>query len=97
MNKIEKINAVKATVVRNGERQTLLLHSNITDVELATVEAESGTIVYSVDEAEVKQLVFQAKPAEVTAAPKPAARAVKPPAKTAQPVVEPTSVENTPE
>ena len=94
MIKIEKISATKATVIRGGVRQPLILHSHITDAELATIEAESGTIVYSVDEAEVKELTFQAKPA--AAAPlikQPAARAVQPAAKTAQPTPEPTSAE----
>lgn len=95
MIKIEKISATKATVIRGGVRQPLILHSHITDAELATVEAESGTVVYSVDENEVKELTFQAKP--VAAAPvvkQPAKPAVvKPAAKAAEPVVEPPSAE----
>lgn len=94
MIKIEKISAAKATIVRGGLRQPLILHSHITDAELATVEAESGTIVYSVDEREVKELTFQAKPVVTAAAIKqPAARVAKPAAKAAQPVAEPTSAE----
>ena len=95
MIKIEKITAVKATIVRGGVRQPVLLHSHVTDAELATIEAESGTIVYSVDEREVKELTFQAKP--VAPAPvikQPAKPAiVKPAAKAAGPKPEPTSAE----
>jgi hypothetical protein len=94
MIKIEEIKAIKATIVRDGVRQPLLLHSHISDAELATVEAESGTITYSVDEREVKTVTFQAKPAPVAPAAKPAKPAiVKPAAKTAQPTPEPTSAE----
>ena len=98
MIKIEEIKAVKATIVRDGVRQPLLLHSHISDAELATVEAESGTITYSVDEREVKTITFQAKPAPVAPAAKPAKPAiVKPAAKAAEPVVESPSQENAPE
>ena len=94
MIKIEKISASKATVVRGGVRQPLILHSHITDAELATIEAESGTIVYSVDEAEVKELTFQPKPAAAAPVVKQsAARAVQPAAKATQPTPEPTSAE----
>ena len=95
MIKIEKISAVKATIERGGVRQPLILHSHVTEAELATIEAEDGTIVYSVDETEVKELTFQTKP--VAAAPtikQPAPRAAKPAAKAAEPVLEPTSQEN---
>ena len=98
MIKIEKISATKATVVRGGVRQPLVLHSHITAEELATVEAETGNIVYSVDEREVKELTFQPKP--VVAAPvvkQPAPRATKPTVPVAQPVVEPASPEATAE
>ena len=98
MIKIEKISATKATVIRGGVRQPLILHSHISDVELATIEAESGTVVYSVDETEVKELTFQTKPVAAAPAAKPVKPAVvKPAAKAAEPVVEPTSAENAPE
>ena len=94
MIKIEEIKAVKATVVRDGVRQPLILHSHISDAELATVEAESGTITYSVDEREVKTVTFQAKPAPVAPAAKPAKPViVKPAPKAAEPVVEPANPE----
>lgn len=93
MIKIEAIKAVKATIVRDGVRQPLILHSRIFPNELATIEAESGTIVYSVDEMEVKELTFHAKPATAPAA-KPAKPAiVKPAAKAAEPAPESTSSE----
>lgn len=91
MIKIETINATKATVLRGGVRQTLLTGSHVTGAELATVEAESGTIVYSVDEQEVKELTFQPKPVSPAAVVKqPAPRVVQPAAKVAQPSVAPT-------
>ena len=98
MIKIEKISAIKATVVRGGVRQPLILHSHISEQELATIEAESGTVVYSVDESEVKELTFQAKPVAPAPVPKqPAPRIVKPAAKAAEPVVATPSQENAPE
>lgn len=59
MIKIERIDAVNATVVRNGIVQNLLTGSKLTPEELASVTAVEGTVVYSVDEKEVKTLVFQ--------------------------------------
>lgn len=98
MIKIEKISATKATIIRGGLRQPLILHSHISAEELATIEAETGTIVYSVDEAEIKELVFQAKPAPVPPAPKqPRSAATKPAAKIAEPEPQPTNQENAPE
>jgi hypothetical protein len=91
MIQIEKINATQATVVRGGIRQPLLLNSHITEEELATVEAVTGTIMYSVDETEVKMLTFQAKPVNQPPTTKtPAARVVQPAAKVTQPNVAPT-------
>ena len=94
MIKIEEIKAVKATVVRDNVRQPLILHSHISDAELATIEAESGTITYSVDEREVKTVTFQAKPTPAAPVVKPAKPTiVKPAAKVAEPIVEPASPE----
>lgn len=94
MIKIEEIKAVKATVVRDGLRQPLILHSHISDAELATVEAEQGTVMYSVDEREVKTIEFQAPAAPVAPVVKPTKPAiVKPAPKAAEPVVEPASPE----
>jgi hypothetical protein len=83
MIKIERINADKPTVLRNGVRQPVTLGMTVTAAELESIEAETGAITYSVDESEVKELVFQPKPAVV--APKPAV------IKTAKPRVEPAS------
>jgi tRNA G18 (ribose-2'-O)-methylase SpoU len=92
MIKIEKISATKATIVRNGARQPLILHSHVSDQELASIEAEDGIVVYSVDEAQVKEMTFQRKPAAPAAVIKqPAARVVKPATKVAEPIPEPTS------
>ena len=98
MIKIEKISATKATIIRGNLRQPLILNSLISAEELATIEAETGTIVYSVDESEIKERVFQAKPVPIPPAPKqPAARVAKPAPKVAEPEPKPTSQENAPE
>lgn len=76
MIKIEKIQAVKPTIVRNGTRQPLLLHSLINKDELATIEAVEGTITYSVDELELKEMVFEAPKAAPAPAPAPVAKPV---------------------
>jgi hypothetical protein len=90
MIKIEKISATKATIVRGGLRQPLILNSHVSAEELATVEAETGSIIYSVDEKEVKELTFQPKPA--APAPKPAISQPPPRVrKAAEPSVEPAS------
>ena len=92
MIKIEKISATKATIVRGGVRQPLILNSHISAEELATVEAETGIIIYSVDETEVKELIFQAKSAAPAPVTKPAI--IPPPPrirKVAEPSVEPAS------
>ena len=92
MIKIEKISATKATIVRGGVRQPLILNSHISAEELATVESESGSIIYSVDEIEVKELTFQAKPATPAPAAKPAISQPPPRVrKVAEPSVEPAS------
>jgi hypothetical protein len=90
MIKIEKINATQPTVVRGGLRQVLLVNSHVTAEELASIEAETGTILYSVDELEVKELTFQPKPVVTAAVVKqPAPRTTKPATKTAELSVEP--------
>ena len=90
MIKIERINADKPTVLRNGVRQPIIVGMIVTSTELTSIEAVTGSITYSVDEAEIKELVFQPKPEVV--APKPVVKpAIKPAAKTAKPRVEPAS------
>jgi hypothetical protein len=92
MIKIERITADKPTLLRNDVRQPVTLGMTVTDAELATIEATDGAIVYSVDELEVKELVFHAKPAPVPPAAKPAKPTiVKPVSKAVKPSVEPAS------
>jgi hypothetical protein len=99
MIKIERITATKPTLLRNGVRQPVTQNMTVTAAELETIEATDGTILYSVDEMEVKTITFQAKPVAPTPAAKPVAKPVikQPQPKAAQPTVEPTSEENAPE
>lgn len=92
MIKIERIAAEKPTLLRNSVRQPITIGMAVTQDELATIEAETGSITYSVDELEVKELVFQSKSAPVTPVVKPTKPAiVKPASKTTKPPVEPAS------
>lgn len=92
MIKIERIAAEKPTLLRNSVRQPVTLGMAVTEAEIATIEAVTGSITYSVDELEVKELVFQPKPAPTPPAAKPTKPTiVKPAAKTAKPPVEPAS------
>ena len=92
MIKIEKISATKATIIRGGVRQPLILNSHISAEELATVEAETGSVIYSVDETEVKELIFQTKSATPVPVTKPAISQPPPRIrKVAEPSVEPAS------
>jgi hypothetical protein len=92
MIKIERIAAENPTLLRNNVRQPVTLGMAVTEAELATIEATTGSIVYSVDELEVKELVFHAKPAPVPPVVKPAKPTiVKPAPKTAKPSVGPGS------
>ena len=98
MIKIERINADKPTLLRNGVRQPVTANMVVTQAELQSIEAGTGSIVYSVDETDVKELTFQAEPAPVKPVVKqPATRVVKPAAPVTEPVPEPTSEENAPE
>lgn len=88
MIKIERISAEKPTLLRNGVRQPVTVSMTVTQAELESIESNSGSIVYSVNETEVKELVFQAKPAVIKPVIKPAAvKPIVPAAKTAKPVV----------
>ena len=56
MIKIEQLkDGAKATYVRDGNRRQVYLHHLITHDELATLEVTEGTVVYSVDESEIKE------------------------------------------
>jgi hypothetical protein len=59
MIKIERSTAANPTIVRNGKRQPVTLNMAITAEELASLTADSGNILYSVDEMEVKTIDFQ--------------------------------------
>lgn len=98
MIKIERISAEKPTLLRNGVRQPVTVSMMVTQTELDSIESPSGTIMYSVDETEVKELVFQAKPKVIQPAIKPATvKPTVPAAKTAKAVVKSTVAEKTAE
>jgi len=61
MIKIERSTATNATILRNGARQPVTLNMIVTAQELDSLEADSGSIIYSVDELEVKTVDFQPK------------------------------------
>lgn len=65
MIKIERSTAINATIVRNDRHQPVTLNMIITVEELASLTADSGSILYSVDEMEVKTVEFQPAPAPV--------------------------------
>jgi hypothetical protein len=96
MIKIERSTATNPTIVRNGVRQPVTLQMTVTQAELDSLEAESGEILYTVDETEVKTVVFQPKQpttastteptpeAPAVAAAAPAKRIIQPARKTAK-------------
>lgn len=54
MVKIEHLkNGAKATFMRNDKKIPVFLHMLISRQELETLEVETGTVVYSVDELEI--------------------------------------------
>lgn len=90
MIKIERSTAVNPTILRNGVRQPVTLNMTVTQAELDSIIADSGTILYSVDELEVKEVVFA--PSQSTPAPDatptiPDAPVVA--AKTTKPIIQP--------
>jgi hypothetical protein len=99
MIKIERSTAINATLERNGVRQPVTLNMAVTAEELASITADGGSIMYSVDETEVNTVDFQ--PTEPVPAPvaKPVIKTPvkQPQPKVAQPAVESTSKETTPE
>jgi hypothetical protein len=86
MIKIERSTATNPTIMRNGVRQPVTLNMVVTQAELDSMAADSGSIMYSVDELEVKTVDFQpSKPAAApvveptnTQEPVPAAKVTKP-------------------
>lgn len=62
MIKIEKLkDGAKVFVVTEGSRRQVYLNQLITAAEFQTIEVEGGTLVYSIDEAEVKEIQGQGK------------------------------------
>jgi len=91
MIKIERSTAVNPTILRNGVRQPVTLNMTVSQAELDSLTADSGTITYSIDELEVKVVDFQPVK-QPTAAPAAAAIPESAPmvaAKTAKPIVQP--------
>ena len=81
MVKIEKLSGdASAWFTRDGARQRARLHQLLSQAELATMEIESGVVVYSIDEQEVVT-----RSATTTKSPEPAA--------TTQPVAAPAPVQ----
>lgn len=65
MIKIEKLkDGAQATYIRDGIKKPVFLHQLITHQELATLEVTHGTVVYSVDELEIKEQSAPVTPAE---------------------------------
>jgi hypothetical protein len=90
MIKIERSTATNPTIVRNGVRQPVTLQMVVTAEELDSLQADSGEILYTVDEMEVKTVVFA--PSNST----PTSTAITAPttapvvaAKTTKPIVQP--------
>jgi len=90
MIKIERISAIKPTIERNGVRQPVTQNMVVTQAELDSMEAESGSIMYSVDELEVKTVDFQPSKATTPPATEPATPTEPvPAAKATKPIVQP--------
>ncbi len=104
MIKIEQLkNGAKATIIRNGVKQPVYLAMNITAAELATLEVVGGSLVYTVDEAEILEVQGgetpePSKSPEPTTSLEPSESAVETPSETVetQPVVKPAIVKPTP-
>ena len=90
MIKIERSTAVNPTILRNGVRQPVTLNMIVTQAELDSITADSGTILYSIDELEVKTVEFQ--PSQSTPAPDATPTIPDEPvvaAKTTKPIIQP--------
>jgi len=87
MVKIEKLSPdARVWFQRDGTRQQAWLHQLLSRTELATMEIESGTVVYSIDEQEVVTRSATTKSPEPATAPQPVAA----PAPAEPPVAEAT-------
>jgi len=90
MIKIERSTATNPTIVRNGVRQPVTLQMVVTAEELDSLQADSGEILYTVDEMEVKTVVFA--PSKPTPAPAAITAPTTQPvvaAKTTKPIIQP--------
>lgn len=104
MIKIEQLkNGAKATIIRNGVKQPVYLAMNITAAELATLEVVGGSMVYTVDEAEILEVQGgetpeASKSLEPVTSPEPSESAVETASETAEiaPVVKPAIVKPAP-
>ena len=68
MIKIEQLkNGAKATIVRNAVTQPVYVGMTLTNAELVSLELQEGTVVYTVDEAEVVELSAGGKAPEAPA------------------------------
>lgn len=66
MVKIEQLkDNAKATYTNNGVKKPIFLHQLITRQDLETLEVSQGTVVYSVDELEIKEQSAPVTPAVV--------------------------------
>lgn len=90
MIKIERSTATNPTILRNGVRQPVTLNMTVTQAELDSLQADSGTILYSVDELEVKEVVFApSKQATPPVSEPPATTETADTAPVAKPIVQP--------
>lgn len=104
MIKIEQLkNGAKATIIRNGVKQPVYLAMNITAAELDTLEVVGGSLVYTVDEAEILEVQGgetpePSKSTETTTNTEPSEPAVETPSEAAETVevVKPAIVKPTP-
>jgi hypothetical protein len=100
MIKIEQLkNGAKATIIRNAVTQPVYVGMTLTDIELASLEIGSGTVVYTVDEIEVVEVSAgnQAPAAPIdTKSSEPSAATVETPVEVEAPVVKPAIVKPAP-
>lgn len=62
MIKIERLkDGAKVFIMDQGTRRQVYLNQLITEADFQTVEVEGGTLVYSIDETEVKEIQGQGK------------------------------------
>lgn len=95
MIKIEQLkDGAKATIVRNGVKQPVYLAMNITRAELETLEVIGGSLMYTIDEAEIVEIQGGETPVPVKS-PEPFVPVEQSAATVETPVETETSVEET--